>query len=160
MDENKTRQDALSDTLSREPGSPESRAAARRILEDPHRMPIIVRQYVRTVARDEKDCPTAIEVCDSQTASVAPTNGEETIFVREPGESLEQFERRCCDSLPVRTGGHVGMNGDAYQDYVRAVWCDREFLREPDETLEQFRDRVLASLPGDAHRGLILWYLS
>jgi hypothetical protein len=121
-------------------------------------MPIIIRQYVKAVARHEDGCPTAIAVCDSATATVAPTNGPATIFVRNEGESLEAFERRCCDSLPVRTGGHVGMNGDAYQDYVRAEWGDEKFLREPDETLEQFRDRVHASLPSDGSRGLIIWH--
>jgi hypothetical protein len=158
VDEKKEKQDALAGTLSRELGSPESRAAARRILQDPQRMPVIISQYVKTVARDENDCPTAIAVCDSQTAAVAPCNGEETIFVREEGETLEAFERRCCNSLPVRTGGVIRMKGDAHEDYVRAEWGGQNFLREPNETLEQFRDRVHASLPGDGHPGLILWY--
>ncbi len=159
MTEKPDKQDALSGTLSRELGSPESRAAARRILQDPQRPPTIISQYVKAVARDETGCPIGPPmVCDSATAAVAPCNGEEKIFVREPGESLDAFERRCCDSLPVRTGGVIRMNGDAYQDYVRAEWGDQKFLREPDESLQQFRDRVQASLPSDGSRGLILWY--
>jgi hypothetical protein len=114
VDEKKSKQDALAGTLSRQPGSPESRAAARRILQDPERAPTIVSRYVRVGARDEDDCPIGPPVvCDSATASVTPCNGATTILVRESGESLEDFEKRCCDSLPVRKGGVITMHGDA-----------------------------------------------
>jgi hypothetical protein len=116
MDEKKSKQDALAGTLSRQPGSPESRAAARMILGDPERAPTVISRYVRVGARDEDGCPIGPPVlCDSATAAVSPCNGETTIFVRESGESLEDFEKRCCDSLPVRTGGVVTMRGDANQ---------------------------------------------
>ena len=114
MDEKKEKQDGLAGTLSREPGSPESRAAARRILQDPERPPTIVSQYVRVGARDETGCPIGTPVlCDSRTAEVTMCNGEPRVFVRNEGESLEDFGRRCCDSLPVKTGGVITMNGDA-----------------------------------------------
>jgi hypothetical protein len=113
VDEKKARNDALAGTLSRQPGRAESRAAARRILQDPERAPIIVGQYVRLGARDEDGCPIGPPiVCDSATSSVTSCNGETRIFVRAEGESLKDFERRCCNSLPVKTGGVITMNGD------------------------------------------------
>ncbi len=114
MTEKLNKRDVLAGSLSREPGSPESRAAARRIIEDPQRMPVVVSQYVRVGAHDEDRCPVGPPVvCDSATASVTPCNGETIILVRDGAESLADFEKRCCDSLPVRTGGVVTMNGDA-----------------------------------------------
>jgi hypothetical protein len=80
------------------------------------RPPILISDYVRgSGARDEEGRRTgAPVVCDSATASVTPFNGETTMFVREIGESAQNFERRCCNSLPA--GGVIWMRADGSEE--------------------------------------------
>jgi hypothetical protein len=90
-----------------EPGSIESRAAARAVLDDPGRPPIIISEYVEPVFDDAGKHIYGGKVCDSRTASV---NG--TTIGRGEGESLEEFKERCCRLVPAMQTGIVEMRGD------------------------------------------------
>jgi hypothetical protein len=95
----------ITDTLSSSPlGSPESRAAARRMLSALD-FPVLIRQFVCAV-RDEHDEIIAV-ICDSKTAEV---NGAE--FCRSANESNEAFQNRCVAAVPVGQVGLVTMRGD------------------------------------------------
>lgn len=80
------------------------------------RPPILISQYVRgSGPRDEEGRRTGPPVvCDSRTAEVTVFNGGTKTFVREAGESLQNFERRCCNSLPA--GGVIRMKGDGGEE--------------------------------------------
>jgi hypothetical protein len=108
MVEKKTKDDVLAETLSRELGSPESRAAAR-MLACSARPPIIITEYVSAVGPpDEDGCPTGPVTCDSRTAEV---NGK--ILVRGETESDADFRERCIAEVPAMKWGFVTMRGDA-----------------------------------------------
>lgn len=108
MVENKLKEDILAETLSRELGSPESRAAAR-MLAGSERPPILIVEYVSARGpRDEDGCPTGPVTCDSRTAEV---NGK--ILTRAENESDAEFRERCISEVPARKWGHITMRGDA-----------------------------------------------
>jgi len=85
------------------------------------RPPTLISEYVRGAGpRDEEGRRTGPPVvCDSRTAEVTVFNGGTKTFVREAGESLRNFERRCCNSLPA--GGVVRMKGDGGEGDERAI---------------------------------------
>ena len=112
MTENNRETGNWSETLSRLPiGSPESRAAARALLRDPDRLPIIFVQFV------SPNCDSAggiigIPICKSVRATVQVPGVPNRDYTREPEETLEAFKARMVRELPVRYEG-------------RELWADR-----------------------------------
>jgi hypothetical protein len=99
--EKKRPEDVLAETLLMTIGSPESRAAARRILGQ---TPIVITQYVaREGPRDEEGRPTG-PIREFKSALV-----EGKTLNREESESLEDFEQRCIRVLPARKWGFLTM---------------------------------------------------
>ncbi len=91
-----------------EPGSIESRAAARAVLDAPGRPPIIISEYTEPGPRDEQGRMNGSPVvCESRTADV---NG--VILTRAENETMEQFTERCCASVPAMRTGIITMRGD------------------------------------------------
>jgi len=116
MPENKWTPDALAETLSREPGSLESRAVARMILAGPGRAPSFIVTFVDSGPRNEQGGMFAGPVTlESQIATV---NGK--TLTRSEGETSEAFERRACLELPALAPGFVVMFADANDDVSAA----------------------------------------
>ena len=108
MLEKKQKEDVLAETLSREPGSPESRAAAR-MLAGSERPPILITEYVSAKGPlDENGAPTGPPTCESRTAEV---NGK--ILTRAENESDAEFRERCIAQVPALRWGFITMKGDA-----------------------------------------------
>lgn len=96
---------ALPDTLlSRPVGSPESRAAARALLDSTNHPPSIEVFFMRPGKRDENDRLISPPVeCDSRRASIGLNGGKN--IERAEGESLAGFKTRVSDELPATGGG-------------------------------------------------------
>lgn len=102
MTENSENGQSLPDTLSGSPlGSPESRAAARLLVNDPSRPPSLLVLFVEPPPRDDKGRPLGPPVrCAVHHADV---NGKR--LVRGKTESLEHFEARVVGELPAGRPG-------------------------------------------------------
>jgi hypothetical protein len=107
MLEKKKKEDLLAETLSRQPGSPESRAAAR-MLTGPEGPPIIVTEYVSPGPRDEQGRMIGPPTCNSKTAEV---NGK--VLIRGGTETDANFRRRCIAAVPARKWSFITLRGDA-----------------------------------------------
>lgn len=95
-----------------EPGSIESRAAARAVLADPARPPIIVTEYSEPVLDAEGRHIYGGRVCDSKTAVISSGSMDDKILERQEGESLDAFRQRACLEVPALQGGQVRMRWD------------------------------------------------
>jgi hypothetical protein len=101
MEEKKRNEDFLAETLVRELGSAESRAAARRIIDQ---TPIVITEYIsRDGPRDEEGCPTG-PIKEFKTAQIG-----DKFLTREEGESAEEFERRAIAETPATKWGFIRM---------------------------------------------------
>jgi hypothetical protein len=101
-----------SETLSRSAiGSEESRAAARALLEDPDRLPII---FVESVSPNCDSTGRLIgpPICKVKRATVEIPGAPKREYTRNPEETLKSFKARIVRELPVRYEG-------------RELWADR-----------------------------------
>ena len=108
MPENKTPLDNLVHTLSRDPGSPESRAAARKLLAE---RPVLITEYTEPTFDAEGHHIYGGRVCDSRTALV---NGKP--LDRLENESLAEFKERAVNAVPAMHVGVVEMLPDGEPD--------------------------------------------
>ena len=99
--------EALTERLfTLEIGSAESRAVARRLVQQRKRAPNLIFIFVNPRPRDSEGRPTGPVELGSKTATI---EGSDKKLIREEAESQESFERRVADELPA-----VGLPGLAY----------------------------------------------
>lgn len=95
-----------------EPGSIESRAAARAVLCDPARPPILVTEYAEPMFDAAGRHIYGGRECDSRVALI---NGQP--LERLENESLAEFKQRAINAVPAMRTAHVQMipspDGDA-----------------------------------------------
>ncbi len=101
-----------SETLSRSAiGSAESRAAARALLEDPDRLPIIFVEFVSANC-DSDGRVIGPPICNATQATAEVPGAPDRQYTRDPDETLDAFKARIVRELPVRYEG-------------RELWADR-----------------------------------
>lgn len=99
-----------------DPDSPESidllelRALARLVVNDPDRLPVVVRPLV-TAERGADGRITGV-ICEAERGILRIAGVPDREYSREPGESVEEFTQRIERDLPVRYEG-------------RELWADR-----------------------------------
>jgi hypothetical protein len=108
MSEKKRDEDLLRETVSKDIGSLESRAAAKMLLSQ---KPVVITEYV-TGTRNEFG-GLSDPRCVSKTAKVRTADGTEKIMTRNDGETDAQFRQRCIAETPAMQWGFVTMMGDA-----------------------------------------------
>jgi hypothetical protein len=110
MVEKKSDEDRLRETVSRDVGSFESRAAEK-MLES--KMPVLIAEYWTPGPRDEQGRQITPPTCNSPTAKVRTPDGSEKILTRNDGETDAEFRERAIQDTPAFGFGFVTMCGDA-----------------------------------------------
>jgi hypothetical protein len=108
MVEKKSDEDLLRETVSRDIGSLESRAAAKMLTSQ---TPVFITEYVTGTRRE--DGGLRDPRCISKTAKVRTADGSEKIMTRNDGETDAEFRERVILETPATQWGFVTMNGDA-----------------------------------------------
>ncbi|HTC63920.1 MAG TPA: hypothetical protein VK709_13835 [Candidatus Saccharimonadales bacterium] len=99
MAENVGKDDSLIESiLTSEIGSPESRAAARRLVEQPTKPPNLVVIFVNPQPRNDLGELLGPVEFNSQSATI---EGSDKKLIRMEGETQEHFEQRVTDELSV-----------------------------------------------------------
>jgi hypothetical protein len=104
----KSDEDLLRETVSRDIGSLESRAAAKMLEQT---MPVFITEYVTGTRRE--DGGLRDPRCISKTAKVRTADGTYKLMTRNDGETDAEFRERAIQETPALGFGFVTMCGDA-----------------------------------------------
>jgi hypothetical protein len=107
--EKKSDDDLLRETVSRDVGSLESRAAAKMLIRQ---IPVVITEHMKKTSPHDGP-PTGPPTCNSRTAKVRTADGTYKILTRNDGETDAQFRERCIAETPAMQWGFVTMHGDA-----------------------------------------------
>jgi hypothetical protein len=107
--EKKSDDDLLRETVSRDVGSLESRAAAKMLIRQ---IPVVITEHMKKTSPHDGP-PTGPPTCNPRTAKVRTADGTYKILTRNDGETDAQFRERCIAETPAMQWGFVTMHGDA-----------------------------------------------